>query len=340
MIVHRRGDEDDADEMEPRPALPVGDDHDSSDTEAEGSSQNLPATAEEYLRMVRRQARTIPDVVVAPGDGGRRRAGGDGSPGESRARNSSSQRRGHADDDVGACEDELLPPVEWESCYLQYFDALRTSVMESRAVIQHASAGSEGLPAGRDEDFWYLTWFGPDASPPSLRQVSLTDAKRVSELLWTFSRICESRHDADASLIRGIAEAGGGGAGGGPWGGAWLFALLVVTEKPADADTSAALRALVRYLCARRRELMTAQAEALPALNVLITILGSYFGQLPVRPDVYRVAGGWTGGREGRRESDGESGGDVEDEGVYEEEGAWGEEGNVESSSGVGYQDW
>ena len=52
------------------------------------------------------------------------------------------------------------------------------------------------------------------------------------------------------------------------------------------------------------------------------------------------LMGGGQRGRLSETSSDGEFGGDVEDEGVYEEEGAWGEEGNEESSSGAGYQDW
>jgi hypothetical protein len=52
----------------------------------------------------------------------------------------------------------------------------------------------------------------------------------------------------------------------------------------------------------------------LPTLNILITLLGSYFGQLPVRPQVYEVPGGWRGDKGGREEEE------ETDEEYYEDE--------------------
>eukprot|EP01018_Ginkgo_biloba_P021050 Gb_13614 [translate_table: standard] len=58
----------------------------------------------------------------------------------------------------------------------------------------------------------------------------------------------------------------------------WLFALCTVLDKPLDAETSAAVRALLRK-CASLRASKTGDNEELPMLNILITIAGKYFGQ-------------------------------------------------------------
>lgn len=66
--VFVRGEDEGDDEMEPRRALPVP----SADDEgwgAEGEellAGGIPATAEEYMKMVSAEARRIPDVVGVP----------------------------------------------------------------------------------------------------------------------------------------------------------------------------------------------------------------------------------------------------------------------------------
>ncbi|CAM6048466.1 unnamed protein product [Sphagnum compactum] len=59
----------------------------------------------------------------------------------------------------------------------------------------------------------------------------------------------------------------------------WLFALSVVIDKPLDAHTSAAFRALLRRCAILRATKVSADDEELHRLNLLITIAGHYFGQ-------------------------------------------------------------
>jgi hypothetical protein len=59
----------------------------------------------------------------------------------------------------------------------------------------------------------------------------------------------------------------------------WLFALSVVIDKPLDAQTSAAFRALLRRCAILRATKVSADDEELHRLNLLITIAGHYFGQ-------------------------------------------------------------
>ncbi|KAG8369531.1 hypothetical protein BUALT_Bualt14G0023200 [Buddleja alternifolia] len=59
----------------------------------------------------------------------------------------------------------------------------------------------------------------------------------------------------------------------------WLFALCVAVDCPLDADTSAALRSLLRK-CACLRAAKTDVDDQVVVLNIFVTISGRYFGQL------------------------------------------------------------
>lgn len=59
----------------------------------------------------------------------------------------------------------------------------------------------------------------------------------------------------------------------------WLFALSVAVDKPLDAQTMAAYRALLRRCASLRASKASAEDEELHRLNMLITVAGRYFGQ-------------------------------------------------------------
>lgn len=58
----------------------------------------------------------------------------------------------------------------------------------------------------------------------------------------------------------------------------WLFALCAAVDTPLDADTSAALRSLLRKCASLRAERSDLDDEVV-MLNILATICGRYFGQ-------------------------------------------------------------
>ncbi|KAF2300139.1 hypothetical protein GH714_009480 [Hevea brasiliensis] len=58
----------------------------------------------------------------------------------------------------------------------------------------------------------------------------------------------------------------------------WLFALCAAADIPLDADTSAALRSLLRK-CASLRAAKSELDDEVVMLNILATISGRYFGQ-------------------------------------------------------------
>ncbi|GBG64922.1 hypothetical protein CBR_g48670 [Chara braunii] len=60
---------------------------------------------------------------------------------------------------------------------------------------------------------------------------------------------------------------------------AWLFALLAQVGKPLDADTTAAIRSLLRCCCRLRSTKQSVDDPEMPRLNILIAIAGKYFGQ-------------------------------------------------------------
>ena len=65
VVIQREDLEED--EMEPKQALPFLDDESSGSDVAD--TPQLPATADEYLRQVRRQAKKIPDIIIAKNEG-------------------------------------------------------------------------------------------------------------------------------------------------------------------------------------------------------------------------------------------------------------------------------
>jgi hypothetical protein len=60
---------------------------------------------------------------------------------------------------------------------------------------------------------------------------------------------------------------------------AWLFALLLVLDKPLDPDTAASLQALLRKCCVARARLTNPRDSIVASLNILITIITKFFGQ-------------------------------------------------------------
>lgn len=59
----------------------------------------------------------------------------------------------------------------------------------------------------------------------------------------------------------------------------WIFALAVVVDRPLDANTSSALATLFRKCSELKSRVTTREEPALPMLDILLSIAGSYFGQ-------------------------------------------------------------
>ncbi len=107
MLVMKRDADDEEDELEPQQALPV------PESDAHLDENHVPATAEEYLLMVRRQASRVPDIVCKPID-----------PSQVRK----VQPHIGFDVEIPDCPVECLPNLAWERKFCQEFRALRDKV--------------------------------------------------------------------------------------------------------------------------------------------------------------------------------------------------------------------
>jgi hypothetical protein len=114
----------------------------------------------------------------------------------------------------------------------------------------------------RDEKEWRALCFD-ESGQPSLALTLYLDEVAVNWLLRAQARwISTGARRLDEASAR------------------WLFALLSVLEKPLEPELAADLRSVLRRCRHLRASLPEAEAAPLlPALNILICIIGRYFGQ-------------------------------------------------------------
>eukprot|EP00735_Rhodelphis_limneticus_P005571 TRINITY_DN17476_c0_g1::TRINITY_DN17476_c0_g1_i1::g.28044::m.28044 TRINITY_DN17476_c0_g1::TRINITY_DN17476_c0_g1_i1::g.28044 ORF type:complete len:258 (-),score=21.04,sp/Q9CQQ4/GEMI2_MOUSE/30.92/3e-28,SIP1/PF04938.7/6.6e-47 TRINITY_DN17476_c0_g1_i1:13-759(-) len=233
------GESDDS-EIMPR-ALPVGDDDD--DTSFDASVP--PATAEEYLRMVRREAKACPNVVVA--------------------RNIDPRKFDHKQTaymkpppEISKCSPEFLPKPVWVAYFIEDFEELSASLAECMPTTNQA------IPSHQDADIWREALY-PDASTtplsPNVSMLMALDQVSVKWLISQHIQWMKEKPMCDEITAQ------------------WLFALFARLDRPLDADTASDLRDLLRILAKYRASLSSLEDESLPRLNILISIISVFFGQ-------------------------------------------------------------
>ena len=204
-------------------------------------SERAPATAEEYLRQVRWQARRCPNVVVAATTPQPQRTTG-ARPSRLLAGFSGASSE-HKPVDVA-----LLPSAAWRASFLQQFEAWRERLAQLRAassVLKQAHA-DEKLPAVRDKQCWRQWTLGETGRAPAtsllLSMDHVTSCAITTYLAhWLLeSSVLTKRHAC------------------------WLFALLVRLELPLEADMAADLRAVWKHLVLMRSSLVRVRARQLP----------------------------------------------------------------------------
>ncbi|MED6130866.1 hypothetical protein PIB30_004730 [Stylosanthes scabra] len=251
----------------------------------------------EYLRRVRWEADQIPKVKVAKLD-------------RSKLNKEQSDYMPKIPD-IAKCPEHLLPSKQWEDVFLADFSALRMNISchecsnaDNSSNVQpvHKSqllennSGESTSVMNKDKDVLLqshlsdskavdppnkLTSEDEDptmprenpgsktsvdgtssssVSPPMLSSVLRMDPKaRVSTLLKRISLL-----ESASTISRNDCM--------------WLFALCASVDTPLHADTSAALRSLLRK-CASIRAGKAELDEEVVMLNIMATILGKYFGQ-------------------------------------------------------------
>ncbi|CAL0320682.1 unnamed protein product [Lupinus luteus] len=241
----------------------------------------------EYLRRVRWEAKKIPKVKVAKLD--------------SSKLNKEQSAYMPKIPDIPECPEHLLPLKQWEDVFLAEFSALRAnlsslegsnnlqsvhspnllekqlaSVMNMDVLLHHLSDDKAmdqptDLTA-EDKDTAAL----PPENPAS--KTSLDQTSNSSPALPLLSAILRMDSVARVSMLHKrirLLESEDTVAKNDSL---WLFALCAAVDAPLHADTSAALRGLLRK-CASIRATKAELDEEVVMLNILATISGRYFGQ-------------------------------------------------------------
>ncbi|CAH9083397.1 unnamed protein product [Cuscuta epithymum] len=186
--------------------------------------------------------------------------------------------------DIATCPEHLLPLKEWEDEFLAYFSQLRLvlSQIEGPDVsicgplfsfyVDQEQQSSHHLTKGITEDTDSTT------SGDDHIQTNEGDKNALKNPCPTLSAISGMEPVARASLLRKRIAVFESTATASRDDCLWLFALCAAVDSPLDADTSAALRSLLRK-CASLRAEKTMVDDEVIMLNLLATISGRYFGQ-------------------------------------------------------------
>ena len=233
-------------ELQPR-ALPVTMHVD----EDVADDSTIPANSgEEYLRRVAREARRYPRVIVAATPVSQVSTS---LPVEGTAQNMAALGS-HAESQwMPVMQTERLAPADWCAKALQQFVTLRDKL--SRAQQGIASLGNESA--------WRNRIHGPAAAPPALSDLLALSPAAMASLLQ--AQVRWLKRETSVTHTAGV----------------WLYSVLALLDTPLDADTSASLRALLRFA---RSTLTTAQppdssGSVIASLHVLALIAARYYHQ-------------------------------------------------------------
>jgi len=218
-----------------------------------------PMSGLDYLRRVRWEARNIPAVVVS-----------NINPREYDSKQTVTINTITKQNSLAPTPDNLKPNNEWEVAFIASFSELRQKWNNQRQLENVAYKKPPfPLPSLKDELKLRNYFFG-NASQPN-KKVTINPTPPLMSLLLMLDEVSVktllSFHIAwleERPLDSLSAQ--------------WIYALLVLLEKPLDADISADLRVLLRY-CIILRVAQQNDTPLLPMLNILITIVAKYFGQ-------------------------------------------------------------
>ena len=230
-----------------------------------GGGAGPPATAEEYLRAVMREARALPEVLRAPGPPPGGGGGGGGAPGAAGAKTG-----GGLPGELPAAPSGAEPSVRWARDFLGSFAALRARLEAARDSGGSSRGGRRGaLPARGDEEGWRTLCFHGEGEGV-LGQDQLEVVLELDDPTATWLLECHAGWAcAETSGVLGESQA------------RWLYALAARVPEPLTGGTSAALRQLTRHLAEARAACRQASSTdpLIPRLNVLLAVTGGHFRQ-------------------------------------------------------------
>lgn len=209
-----------------------------------------PTSAEEYLRRVRHEAASLPDVVTSSID--------------PRAYDAHrTQWAPPAEDDIPQAPDFARPSEQWVVQLLHDFAGVRADLQRAEAEqsFERVSVPSEG-----DHGSWRTFCFGGEAAGAPPRQPTMPVLMAIDQVQCT---LLLKWHSDWAAASRGLTQTSA----------TWLYALTARLERPLTQGAMASLRSLLRH-CARLRAGVKDPNDPLLAnLNILIAITGGFFGQ-------------------------------------------------------------
>ena len=270
--------------MDDAPALPLGDE--ASDDDGPCAAPGEPRTAEEFMRMMRRESRRMGDVFLAENEA--ERSANASVPGPAPA------------------PSPRAPPAAWER-------SLLADLADARTRLDYHAARGVGskkharvaVPRMKDLRGWHAFCFGD--TEPYAEEVEEEDEEEDEDEDEPAAGDAPAAAPAPAPAPPAVAATPGGTA---PttrlvlqfdgvmtqrlvvmhcgWLGRcalsrnralWLYALLARLEKPVHRDTAAVLRELVKRLCVLRDALPDARAPEAAPLMALLVVAGRYYEQ-------------------------------------------------------------
>eukprot|EP01095_Lingulamoeba_sp_RSL-Kostka_P003078 TRINITY_DN1399_c0_g2_i1.p1 TRINITY_DN1399_c0_g2~~TRINITY_DN1399_c0_g2_i1.p1 ORF type:complete len:287 (+),score=79.55 TRINITY_DN1399_c0_g2_i1:79-939(+) len=248
-------------------------------------SEGPPQDGESYLQQVRLEARNYPNVFIA--DPKKIKFKNNGNSNSNNNNNNDSmidegeeddsfldnlpedyrnliQRR---DEKVNECPEEYIPTKEWENKVLNDFTETRTQFEETLKDISNnnkdLSELKSKLPFRADLQAWKLFCLGNknrSGTLPSFDVLKLLDYLTKNSLF-----------EANVDWIENdtINEHQS----------KWLYALLCTIEYPLSPEVSSALHELYVKALKCRLCIHSVEEPILPHLNIIITVISSYFNQ-------------------------------------------------------------
>lgn len=247
----------------------------------EDNSSRPPATGEEYLRQVIREAKKYKAVTTADN-----------------AKDLLAlppERPTHVDRQKAEVNRKLLASTEWQRGQVQDFSAVRTQVARHSA-LDPAAVGTKTKQPKKDNEaawccytlgtnFWNQVVEARKALDSSDTEDATDEAKKtVSGNLPLVHLLVKIRPNVAervleyfvdwAELLGGIVEEEQG---------LWLYAIFTRLEKPLHPDVGSTLRTLA-LVCSKQRQRLagdnTVELERmLPHLNLIICLVAKYFDQ-------------------------------------------------------------
>ncbi|GFQ06391.1 gem-associated protein 2 [Phtheirospermum japonicum] len=193
--------------------------------------------------------------------------------------------------DIMKCPENLLPLKQWEDSFLAEFSELRlvhfymhVYIFSCMSMHRKEDISGQILETNTFDNFITLT-----STEASCALETSDEAKKVNPNpvenpsftvdLPTLSKILKMDSAARTSMLKRRISSVENMSTLPHDDVLWLFALCAAVDCPLDADTSAALRCLLRK-CASLRAAKNEVDDEVVSLNILVTISGRYFGQL------------------------------------------------------------